>query len=202
MPLIDELLPTYDVSERHSIAIHAPPAVTYSALETVDLARSRIARSLLWARALPAAILRGRGGLSRLRRDATRPLTLSELESHGFRRLASAPPHEIVLGLEGRFWRPGGGICTPPAAAFGGPPAAHTARAVWNFTILPDGDGGVTLQTETRVLCADASVRRRFLPYWTLIRPASGFLRRSMLVAVRRDAESPAADTRRPGAII
>lgn len=34
------------------------------------------------------------------------------------------------------------------------------------------------VSTETRVLCADASARCRFLPYRFVIRPASGLIRR------------------------
>ena len=53
--------------------------------------------------------------------------------------------------------------------------------------------GGTELTTETRVLCADAGARRRFLPYWYLIRPASGMIRRVMLREIRRSAEATEA---------
>jgi hypothetical protein len=47
-------------------------------------------------------------------------------------------------------------------------------------------------RARTRVRCADASARRRFLPYWYLIRPASEMIRRAMLREIRRSAESAA----------
>ncbi|GLW48113.1 hypothetical protein Stsp02_37750 [Streptomyces sp. NBRC 14336] len=42
------------------------------------------------------------------------------------------------------------------------------------------------LSTETRVLATDERTRRRFAPYWYLVRWGSGLTRRSMLAAVRR----------------
>ena len=51
-------------------------------------------------------------------------------------------------------------------------------------------DGSTELRTETQVLCADVATRRRFRAYWTLIKPASGGIRREMRAAVRSAAES------------
>ncbi|MET8091474.1 hypothetical protein [Micromonospora sp. NPDC005220] len=50
------------------------------------------------------------------------------------------------------------------------------------------------LATETRIFATDERTRRRFLPYWLLIRLGSGMTRTSMLRAIRarvlRDAAS------------
>jgi hypothetical protein len=147
-------------------------------------------RALLAVRALPSALLRGAPAVRALRREASAAVTLRSLEAHGFRVLATHPPAEIVLGLEGRFWRPSGELCTPPPEAFRtSRPAAGTARATWNFRVVAVEPGVVDLVTETRVQCADATTRRRFLPYWALIRPWSGLIRRRMLHAIRRVAE-------------
>ena len=188
--LIDTFLPRYDVRERHRTRVIASPAVTWAALRTTDLAASPIVRALLALRALPGALARGLAGVRALRAQGPEPITLATFEAHGFRVLAEAAPTELVVGLEGRFWHPSGALCTPPEAAFRErAPAPGTARAVWNFHLWECDVGTTELTTETRVQCADAATRRRFLPYWYLIRPASGVIRRAMLHAIREAAE-------------
>ena len=49
---------------------------------------------------------------------------------------------------------------------------------------------GRTLTTETTVFAADAASRRRFRPYWLVIRPFSGLVRRLWLRAIKRRAEA------------
>ncbi len=190
--LIDGYMPRWDVRERHSVRVAAPPAVTYAAITTADFAGSPTVAALLALRTLPARLL-GRGGRGvSAHAAASRTITLATLEAAGFRRLADARPTELVLGLEGQFWRLSGNVSTPSAAAFATSPtpAPGTARAIWNLTVTPGADGtSCVLATETRVLCADRATRRRFLPYWYLIRPGSGAIRRVMLRAIRRAAE-------------
>ncbi len=179
--LIDDWLPRYDVVEHHSMEIHASPAAAYAALLSTDFGRSGVLRALLALRSLPAA--------PRSPRPRT-PLTLATIEAGGFARLAAVPPIEIVFGIEGRFWALDGGRCTPPAAAFRvTAPAPGTARGVWNFTFTALDETNTLASTETRVLCADARTRRRFLPYWFLIRPGSGLIRRAMLRQIRDAAQ-------------
>jgi hypothetical protein len=159
-------------------------------MHTADLAGSRIVRLLLALRGIPAAISRGVSDVNGLKQPRDAPVTLATFEQLGFRILDSRPPEELVIGLEGRFWRPSGGMCTPPADAFlSSMPAAGTARAAWNFRVVENGPKACELSTETRVLCASPEVRRRFLPYWWLVRPGSGLIRREMLRAIRDQAE-------------
>jgi hypothetical protein len=188
--LIDDYLPRWDVRERHHIDVAAPREAVFAALDEADLGDSPLARVLLGVRALPGAVMSGRAGLRSLSRRALAPITLRTLEARGFTRLAEQPPTELVIGLEGRFWRPDGDLRTPPPATFARTaPAPGTARAVWNFALATNPDGTTKLTTETRVLCADGTARRRFLPYWFVVRPGSGIIRCFMLRAVRRTAE-------------
>ena len=54
--------------------------------------------------------------------------------------------------------------------------------------------GEVTLlTTETRVYCSDRYSLMMFCPYWLIIRPISGLLRRRALETIRRIAEARAA---------
>jgi hypothetical protein len=188
--LIDQYLPRFDVREIHRIRVRASPDATWVALHRADLARSPLVGALLVIRALPAALASGRAGLDRLRHESVRHVTLDSFVGEGFRILEERPPEELVIGLEGKFWRPTGDLCTPLPDTFArAAPPAGTARAVWNFRIVATAPTGCELVTETRVLCADAAARRRFLPYWWLIRPGSGLIRRAMLRSVRDTAE-------------
>ncbi|WP_201742261.1 hypothetical protein [Mangrovicoccus ximenensis] len=44
--------------------------------------------------------------------------------------------------------------------------------------------------TETRVFCLDRAAERAFAPYWYLIRPVSGLIRRRLLAMAARAAEA------------
>lgn len=192
--LIDQYLPRFDVRETHRIRVRAGPDATWAALRRADLARSPIVGALLVIRAFPAALSSGRAGLQRLRHESVRHVTLDSLLEEGFRILGERPSEELVIGLEGRFWRPGGGLRVPTRESFMHmPPAAGTARAAWSFTLRVVEPGECVLATETRVLCADAAARRRFRPYWWLIRPGSGLIRRAMLASIRDAAQGAPA---------
>ena len=188
-PLIDNFLHTYDVRERHHIRVKASPAVVYDAILATDLFDSGIVQGLLFLRALPAALGRGLNGVRALAHRTRAPLTLATMESKGFHILSERPPEEIVLGIEGKFWSPAGAECTNSRESFAAPVEAGMARGVWDFRVIPMPDGEAELTTETRVLCADAATRRKFVPYWALIRPGSGLIRHAMLRAIKASAE-------------
>ena len=192
-PLIDGFLHTYDVRERHHIRVKASPAVVYDAILATDLSDSGIVQGLLFLRALPAALGGGLDGVRALARRNRPSVTLATLQANGFHLLAERPPEEIVVGIEGKFWSPAGAECTNSRESFAAPVAAGMARSVWDFRVISMPEGEVELTTETRVLCADAATRRRFLPYWTLIRPGSGLIRQAMLRAIKATAERATA---------
>jgi hypothetical protein len=180
---IDQFLPLYDVAEHHALEVPGSPSSAYDALLRADFASSGVVRVLEEIRTLPTALASWRRRGTRPRRMA---MTLATLESSGFVRLAAIPGNEIVLGIEGRFWALDGGRCTPPASAFAtSAPQPGTARAVWNFAFSAIDPARTLVSTETRVLCADAHARHRFLPYWYIIRLGSGLIRRAMLRQIR-----------------
>lgn len=192
--LLDEIMPRYDVVERHATVVRASPAVVYAAIWEADLIAGPITRSLLALRALPAAIpavLRSpRDALVEWReRRARRGGRLADLESFGFRIVAERAPEELVIGALGRFWMPRSRLCAEVSAAdFAGGPPGGFALAGWNFMVTERADGRTELRTETRVWCAP-DVRRRFRAYWLVIRPWSGLIRHAMLREIRRRAE-------------
>lgn len=184
--LIDEYMPEWDVRERHRIRIRASDERIYHSLRVADLGGHPLSRVLLGLRALPAALGRGREGLRQLRDRAARPLTLGEFEKQGFCILAEDPPHEMVIGLEGAFWKISGELRPVDSDTFRHQPIPPgLARAAWNFVVTPERPGVCRLSTETRVrVSARAALPLR--AYWLLIRPGSGLIRRLMLRRVRQ----------------
>ncbi len=181
--LLEAFAPTPDASETHRIKIAAPPQAVYRALWTADLGRSPLVKVLLALRSLPTLFS------TRAKGSSGRELTLQALIDAGFGCLAEEPEREIVLGVSGRFWRPIGNLQPFAREAFSRPVPQGMAQAVWNFSVLPAGDHGTILSTETRVTCGDAASRFKFRLYWLVIRPFSGLIRVIMLRAVRHAAE-------------
>lgn len=188
-------MPVYDVVERHRTVVRAPPTHVFAALREADLTGGPLTRALLAVRAIPAAALAlvrsPRAALAELRARRTQRggARLADLERAGFRVVAERAPHEVVLGVLGKFWTLRGGLRPEVSRAHfdAGPPPGH-ALAAWSFTATPRSDGATELRTETRVLCAP-DVRLRFRAYWLLVRPGSGLIRKDMLRAIRRAAE-------------
>jgi hypothetical protein len=182
--LIDEALPAFDDFERHEIEVGAAPARVYLAVRRLDLSASVPVRALFLVRGLPALLsrlplpVRGLG------------LSLDDLLASGFVLLAERPDVEIVLGLVGRFWTPTGGIRRVTPAEFASFAEPGYAKVAWSFAIEPLASERVRLTTETRIRCLDQASRRKFHLYWLFIRPFSGIVRREMLRAVKRAAES------------
>jgi hypothetical protein len=185
---IDLWMPRWDARERHRIRVRAAPERVYAALRSTDLAAHPAVRVLLLLRAIPAMLTDG-ARRREIRERGLRPVTLAAFEEHGFRVLDEDAPRELVIGLEGAFWKPTGNLRPVDTGGFADPVPPGLARAAWNFAVVPEVGGGCVLHTETRILTGDAGARRRFRLYWTLVRPGSGLIRRLMLRAIRAEAE-------------
>ena len=185
--LIDTWMPEYHFVERHQALVRAPASTVHRSLMEVDFGGHPVVRLLLGLRSLPGRLLR--------RRVWTRPtysLRLRDASGFGFVFLEERPPHQVVLGLTGRFWQVSGGLLPTDPRTFRDCVPAGSARVAWSFELTPRGDDATLLSTETRILCADAAARRAFGRYWLLVRPGSGLLRRVLLRSVQADAERSA----------
>ncbi len=180
--LIDNWLPEFDVSAHYSVDIKASCDDIYASARRLDVTPSPIVKALFSIRSFPAFF--------RSRKNS-RPLgfTLDGLLKNGFILLEENPPHEIVLGVVGQFWRLSGGIQRMDAQQYAAFHEEGFAKAVWNFHLLQASDGKTILSTETRVLCTNAASKRKFIPYWTLVAPFSGLIRREMLRTIKRQVE-------------
>ena len=177
MRSLDDFLPDYEFSERHRLAIHAPPERIDTAVRAVSLADMPLAR-VLWA------VRR----LGRPYGDASRPFVDGALANAIV--LYDSPGEGLVLGLTGQFWRLRGGdsgIRVRTAEEFDAYTRPDSCKAVIDFRVRPS-----LLSTETRVHVPDLASRRKFGRYWLAIRPFSGLIRILFLRAVRRRAEAAA----------
>ena len=182
---LDEFLPAWQFSERHTIGIAAPPAKVFDAIRTVRANEISLFQTLTWIR---------RGGrkasASILNAGDSLPL-LDVATRSGFISLADDAPRELVIGTVVIAPRGGRGTLTPEA--FKTQLAPGFAIAAMNFLVTPDGPNASRVSTETRVFANSAPARRRFARYWRIIYPGSALIRRMWLRAVDRRATNSAA---------
>lgn len=181
--LIDDFLPTYDVSDSYRTDIDAPAERVYAALRSFDLGNSPLSRLLFGLRGLPALLS------PNSEPEGTPGLTLEGLLQGGFILLAENPPHELAMGLIGQFWRATAEVVADvDASGFRDFDLPGYARTALNFSLVQQSDGVTRLATETRVCCPDEASRKKFRLYWTLIGPFSGLIRKEMLRLIEREA--------------
>lgn len=176
MKILDSLLPRFDFSERHAIIIRGPASDSLNAAEAYRLQDDPFVRWVIRLRELPGRAL-NRLTAPPLDRDNFTPLGRTE--------------HALAFGLVGAFWRADYGLRTIPSPdAFMAVQQGDLCKLALGFTAIPLDETTCRLTTETRVLCLSDEARRRFTPYWFLIRPVSGLLRRRMLRGIRRTVEN------------
>ena len=186
MTLIDRYLPRYQFHEHHSRPLAATPARAMAAVQAYRPEQDPFFRCAIALRELPVRAFNqpARG------RPTRPPFGLDD-----FTLLDRDGDRELAYGLIGRFWRAGYDLI--PCAdgpAFLACQDSGAARLVINFAIAPQPDGQLLLSTETRVYCPDRASLLRFAPYWALIRPVSGWIRRRMLAGIAQDAQARSQD--------
>lgn len=79
------------------------------------------------------------------------------------------------------------------------PPQWRSFHAEWDCTPLQEAQttalhAGIRegLSTETRIKCFGSAALWKFRPYWSLVRPFSGLIRKAILKQVKTAAESKA----------
>lgn len=180
MSLIDSFLPAFQFRERHALVVDAPPAALLDAVLLPGATDDPWARQFIRLRELPDRWL-GRLGA----RSGLRHRTAFGLDD--FMPLGRDGDREMAFGLVGRFWQRDYGLVKldDPAQQFTGYIEPGLAKLVLNFSTALLPDGRTRLATETRVHCADRAAQLRFTPYWWLIRPVSGLIRRRLLARLR-----------------
>jgi hypothetical protein len=177
--LIDRFLPRYHFRERHKLALSKIPAALLEMTLLPQVTDDPWVQRLIRIRELPARLLPVLGRRSALKDRA--PFSISNFTLLGYNTDV-----EIAFGLVGRFWRLDYGLVSiADATTFEAFAVPGTPKLVLNFRLDRHAGGGGELTTETRVFCNDRASILRFLPYWILIRPVSGWMRRRLLERIR-----------------
>jgi hypothetical protein len=179
--LLDAFMPNYDVAERHSIAVEAPPETTLVAATEMDLGKCLPARAIFKGREL---LLRGKPD------DTVRPRgALAMMKSVGWGVLAESPGREIVLGSVTRPWEPKPEFRAVPPDEFARFDEPGYVKIVFTLRADTAGAGNSIFRTETRAIATDPVSRKKFRRYWTFLSPGIIAIRRLMLPIVKRKAE-------------
>jgi hypothetical protein len=171
--LVDDFLPTYDVSDSVATVVHADVATTWSALMTVDLidvGRRRPLVGVLGAiRMLPDIVSHMLHGEPPPRPPAhmrLRDTTSIPMGEGGWVLLGERTQDEIALGLVGKFWRPVIEFAHVPAERFRDFAEPGYAKTVYSLSVRPLDDHRTVLSGMMRTATTDDHARRWFRRYW------------------------------------
>jgi hypothetical protein len=180
--VLDDVMPEYQFSERHSARIHARPGQVMQAVRQSTFGDMK---SLV-------TLLKIRGAALRTPSDAKSALSpdkpiLDAFSASGY--VSGGSEHELVMcgGANVRAKRPLAVRTFEECADYREPGAIKVAL---NFNMEEAGGGWSTISTETRVVATDDSTRTGMSRYWRLIVPGSGLLRRQWLDGIKKRAES------------
>jgi hypothetical protein len=194
--LLDEIMPEYDFTEIHSKSVKSSLEQAYEAIMKVSLTDiSGIVNLLLSLRNLPEKLV-GRE-VPDLKKNES---LLDSMKATGSVILTEDAPHEFVFGMivsgsTGRFWKKSTEDIPLKNAEeyfnFNNPDYVLFAA---NF-LVKEGErpGFVLVSTESRTKVLSPPALKNFTPYWRIIRPFSGLIRRLFLRGVRRLAEQETA---------
>lgn len=178
--LLDQAMPTWDVTEHHERLVAAPVDAVWRAVLEVTVGELPLTGVLMRVRTLgrvppPAGDRRLVDALppGEIARREPAELLFGLVSPTSFRRPMSAGP-ELQPGSVAELTRP-----LPDG----------WVRTGMDVRLQP-ATGGTRLCTETRVLATGPRARRVFGLYWLGIRAGSAAIRREMLRAIARRAEA------------
>jgi len=158
---LDDLVPIWQFHEKHEIDVAAPPERAFDAIRKVT------ADEIAFFHTLTAIRRFGRSGPeSIVNAPGSKPLLDVALKT-SFVLLADDAPREIVVGTR----------------------ISRDTLAAMNFFVAPNGHGGSTITTETRIYSKTQLAAQQFAVYWRVIHPGSDIIRRMWLRAIRDRAQ-------------
>ena len=184
-PLLDRVMPEYEVAERHHVQVDAPAATTLAAAADVDFAQSALIGAIFRARELVLGATPDVG-------SAPQGL-LAQTTSLGWRRLAEVPGREVVMGAVTQPWWPDVVFRGLPPDEFRDFCAPDHVKIAWTLRADPTAAGASIFRTETRVMTTDAAARAKFRWYWARFAPGIVLIRYEMLRLLKAEAERRAA---------
>lgn len=178
--LLDDIMPEYQFSERHSARIHARPEQVMQAVRESTFGDMKSLVTLLKIR---GAVLRihDTGGFLQDKR------VLDAFSASGY--LSGGSEHEIVM-CGGANVRAKRRLEARTVQEFADDREQGGVKIAYDFKVEDAGGGWSTISAETRVVALDDFTRRGMGRYWRLIVPGSGLLRLQWLEGIKKRAES------------
>ena len=185
---LDEVMPRYDIVERHHVRVAAPADITMIAARELKLVDSCVVR----------AVFKGREIMLGSEPAGPPPpqALLAAALALGWGILADDPDREIVLGAVTRPWEANPVFRALPPREFAAFAEPGYVKIAWTLRADPIGPSQSIFRTETRAIATDTVARDKFRRYWAMVSPGVALIRRAMLLPVKADAE------RRAGAIL
>lgn len=198
--LVDDFLPTYDVSDAVAILVGADLSTTWEALMETDLievGRKRPLVGMLGAvRMLPDVVshmLHGELPEPPPPHLRLRELTSLPTDGGGWVLLGERPRDEIALGLVGRFWRPVIEFAAVPADRFRDFAEPGYAKTIYSLSVRAVDPHRTLLSGVMRTATTDEHARRWFRRYWTFgVGSGAHVLVNGLLDVARETAEARA----------
>jgi hypothetical protein len=178
---LDDIMPEYQFSEKHSVGTRARPEQVLQA-----------AREATWSDLSSLnTLMKIRGAVLRAPFHATGYFApdkrvLDVFAASGY--LTESSEHELVV-FGAANTRLGRGAVVHNAQEFVDYREQGAVKMAFDFTAEDAGGGWTTITTETRMIVHSESTRGAAI-YWRLIVPGSGLLRREWLDGIKRRAES------------
>ena len=183
--LIDQFMPSFDVSIAEHTIVRRSPAATFDAARDLDFLRvhTPLLDAAMWARGLPAQ-LSGRAPAPPPR------LVLAKGDPlPGWLVLGEHAGRELAFGAVGKFWQPNiewRDVAVDEFADFG---EHGWGKIAANFSVSPYGETAAILSYECRTITTDPESRRKFLRYWRVGRPFIAHIFRATVHTIRDNAE-------------
>ncbi len=186
MSALNSFMPEFEVSDHHSLAVHAPAAVAFQCACECDMMQSPIVKALFKAREL---LLFGRPS----RNVGPRGLR-ALVESIGWSVLFEVPDREVVMGSVTQPWQAEPVFQKLSAKDFVAFRQPDYLKIVWSLQAEELSPEHSVLRVETRALATDPSARLKFRPYWALGSPGIKLIRvmllREAMAAAERSARA------------
>jgi hypothetical protein len=182
-PLLDPLMPEYEVRERHSVSVAAPTAITYAAAREISFHDSRIIRMIFTLRELPRRLLGGPAA------PTERRPVFDEVIALGWCQLTDTPGRHVIMGAVTQPWQQEVQFRGLPAGEFVAFREPGYAKIAWTIEVDPAGPSSSVFSTETRVMTTDPVSHERFRRYWAFLSPGILIIRYEILRLVRAEAE-------------
>jgi len=178
--LLDDIMPEYQFSERHSERIHAKPE---QVMQAIHQSTFRDMKSLVTLLKIRGAALRihDTGDVFQDKR------ILDTFLASGY--LFGGSEHEIVM-CGGANVRAKRRLEARTVQEFADDREQGGVKIAYDFKVEDAGGGWSKISAETRVVALDDLTRRGMGRYWRLIVPGSGLLRLQWLEGIKKRAEN------------